>query len=190
MKGVEPEDLADGYLLRPPAGAGRFFPWSPERCREALSAVEPTPGGDFVDALAEALHACRSLPWGEGTRRIVLVCGDSPGHSVAHPLPPGADARVRRLDVDVEAEHLHERGVEIATLYFDPQGNAGLGQAVFRKELLAAARDQYRRLASLPEMAFELSRFQSEEAARVVKDVQGLLARRAAPGELIGVSEP
>lgn len=191
MKGVEAPDLGGGYLLEPPEGKGRFFPWSPERCREAFYAVEPTPGGDFVDALAEALHACRGLPWGEGTRRVVMVCGDSPGHSVAHPLPPGADARVRRRDVDVEAEHLHERGVEIATLYFDPQGDVGPRQAAFQKELLAAARDQYKRLASLPEeMAFELSRFHPEEAAREIKAVKGLLGRRAAPGELIGISEP
>jgi hypothetical protein len=190
LKGIEAGDLRPGYLVDPPEGKRRFSPWSPEECREALSWIDPTPGGDFVDALADALQACRRLPWREKARRLVVVCGDSPGHSVAHPLPPGADARVRRLDVDVEAEHLHEAGVEIATLYFNPPGDVGPRQAAFQRELLGATREQYARLASLPEMAFQLSRFDPEKAAQGIKVWRGLLGRRAAPGELVGISEP
>jgi hypothetical protein len=190
LKGVDAPDLRRRYVVDPPAAKRKFSLWSPERCREALAEIEPAPGGDFVDALGDALQACRSLPWGEGARRLVMVCGDSPGHSVAHPLPPGADARVRRLDVDVEADHLHETGVEIATLYLDPPGDVGPRQAVFQKDLLGATRDQYARLASLPGLAFERSRFQPEEAAREILAVQGLLGRRAAPGELVEIAGP
>jgi hypothetical protein len=190
VKGTEASDLGSPYVVKPPEGKGKFSSWNPERCRGALAATEPAPGGDYVDALADALWACRKLPWGEGRRRLVLICGDSPGHSVAFPLPPGADARVRRWDVDVEAKHLHDAGVEIATLYLDPPQDVGPLQARFQKELLAATREQYARLASIPEMAFELSRFNPEEAACEIRALQGLLGRRAAPGELIGISEP
>jgi hypothetical protein len=190
LRGVEALDLKRKYLVHPPEGRRRFSPWSPARCREALSAIEPAPGGDFVDALADALLACRHLPWRERVRRLVMICGDSPGHSVVHPLPWGADAQVRQHDVDVEAEHLHRAGVEIATLYFDPPEGLGLRQAAFQKELFDAAREQYARLASLPEMAFELSRFDPASAAQQVRARKGLLARRAAPGELVGVAEP
>jgi hypothetical protein len=189
LRGVDAPDLRPRYLVHPPEGRRRFSPWSPARCREALSAVEPTPGGDFVDALADALQACRHLPWRERVRKLVMVCGDSPGHSVVHLLPRGADVQVRRHDVDVEAEYLHEAGVEIATLYFDPPEGLGL-EAAFQRELFDAAREQYARLASLPEMAFELSRFDPARAAQQVRARKGLLARRAAPGELVGIAEP
>ncbi len=190
LKGIEAPDLRPLYLVQPPEAKRKFIPWSPARCREVLSAVEPTPGGDFVDALADALHACRRLPWRERTRKLVMVCGDSPGHSVAHLLPRGADAQVRRLDVDVEAECLHRVGIEIATLYFAPPVDIGPRQAAFQKELLGTTREQYARLASLPEMALELSRFHPEEAAQEIKEWKGLLGRRTAPGELVGISEP
>jgi hypothetical protein len=190
LRGVDAPDLRCKYLVRPPEGSRRFSPWSPARCRETLSAIEPTPGGDFVDALADALQACRHLPWRERVRRLVMVCGDSPGHSVEYPLPWGADAQVRRRDVDVEAEHLHGAGVEIATLYLDPPEGFGLLEVAFQKELFDSAREQYGRLASLPEMAFELSRFDPARAAQQIRARKGLLARRAAPGELVGIAEP
>jgi hypothetical protein len=189
LRGIDAPDLKPRYLIHPSEAKRKFVPWSPARCREALTAVEPTPGGDFVDALADALHACSRLPWRERARRLVLIYGDSPGHSVSHPLPQGADARVRRLDVDIEAERLHMAGIEIATLYFDPSEGLGLHQVAFQRELVSATREQYLRLASLPEMAFVLSGFHPEEAARELKAWKGLLGRRAAPGELIGIAE-
>lgn len=187
---IETKELRPRYLLDPPEQKRRFARWNPARCRETLSAIAPTPGGDFVDALADALHACRRLPWRERARRIVMICGDSPGHSVLHPLCRGADLHVRRLDVDIEAEHLHRAGVEIATLYLDPPEDFALRGVAYQRELLDGAREQYARLASLPSMAFEISRFDPEAAAREIRDREGLLGRRAAPGELVGLTEP
>jgi hypothetical protein len=184
------EDFKAFYVLHPPEEQRRFEPLEPARLQDVLLALEPTSGVDFVDALAEALRACRDLPWRERTRRIVLVCGDSPGHSILHPLRPGADAHARRLDVDVEAEALHRAGIEIATLYFDPPANLGLRKVDFRRELLDGAREQYARLASLPTLAFELSRFEPDPAAQALRTRDGALGRSAALGELIGLTIP
>lgn len=190
LREIEARELRPLYVLHPPEPRRRFTPWSPAGCREVLSALAPTPGGDFVDALADALQACRRLPWRERTRRIVMVCGDSPGHSVRHPLCQGADLHARRLDVDIEAEHLHRMGIEIATLYLDPPENVKLRGVAYQRELLDGAREQYARLASLSSMAFEISRFDPEAAALEVRGREGLLGRRVAPGELVGLTEP
>lgn len=184
------EDLKTFYVLHPPEEQRRFEPLDPARLQDVLLALEPTSGVDFVDALAEALRACQSLPWRERTRRIVMICGDSPGHSILHPLRPGADVRARWLDVDVEAEALHRAGIEIATLYFDPPANLGLRQVAFQRELLDGAREQYARLASLPSLAFELSRFEPDQAAQALRTRDGALGRGAALGELIGLTVP
>jgi hypothetical protein len=193
LSDTEAQDLRPLYVLHPPEEQRRFEPLEPSRLQNALLALESTSGVDFVDALAEALRACRSLPWRdwrERTRRIVLICGDSPGHSILHPLRPGADARARPLDVDVEAEALHRAGIEIATLYFDPPANLGLRQAAFQRELFDGAREQYARLASLPTLAFELSRFDPDQAARILRSREAALGRGATFGELIGITVP
>jgi hypothetical protein len=187
---TEAQDLRAFYVLHPPEEQRRFEPLAPSRLQDVLLALESTSGVDFVDALAEALRACRSLPWRDRTRRIVLVCGDSPGHSILYPLRPDADARVRWLDVDVEAEALHRAGIEIATLYFDPPANLGLRQAAFQRELFDGAREQYARLASLPTLAFELSRFDPDQAARTLRSREVALGRGATLGELIRITVP
>jgi len=185
---IEAQDLRTFYVLYP--DQRRFEPLEPSGLQNALLALESTSGVDFVDALADALQACRSLLWNDRARKIVFVCGDSPGHSILHPLRSGADARARSLDVDIEAEALHRAGIELATLYLDPPANLGLRQAAFQRELFDAAREQYARLASLPAMAFEFSRFAPDQAAQAIRNREGALGRGATLGELIGITVP
>jgi hypothetical protein len=188
LPGTETADFRVRYVLHPPEEEQRrFLPLQGPRVQGALGALFPTSGIDFVDALADALQACRGLPWAERSRKVVLVCGDSPGHSVLHPLPPGAARRPRRLDVDVEAEKLHRAGIEIATLYFDPPADSELRQARFQRELLDGARAQYARLAALSSWAFEASRFDPDQAAQAIRERPEALGRSAVLGELVEI---
>jgi hypothetical protein len=187
LPGTETVDFRFRYFLHPPKEQRRFLPLQGLRVQEALGALLSTSGIDFVDALADALQACHGLPWAERSRKVVLVCGDSPGHSVLHPLPPGADRRPRQLDVDVEAEKLHRAGIEIATLYFDPPADPELRQARFQRELLDGARAQYARLAALSSWAFEASRFDPDQAAQAIRERPEALGRGAVLGELVEI---
>jgi len=190
LQDTETVDFRSRYVLHPPEEQRRFQPLRDPQVQEALGSLLSTSGIDFVDALADALQACHGLTWAERSRKVVLVCGDSPGQSVLHPLPPGADRRPRRLDVDVEAEKLHRAGIEIATLYFDPPADTELRQARFQRELLDGARAQYARLASLSSWAFEASRFDPDQAAQAIRERSEALGRSAALGELVEVTAP
>jgi hypothetical protein len=154
--GAEAADLRPLYHLYPET-SWQFGELDLARLPKALAGLPATTGADIVDALADGLHACLQLPWRGSARKLVVVCGDSPGHSTLHPLPAGADAGVRRLDVDAEAAALHRRGVEIATLYYPPPAELQLELVEFQHAILSTTREQYARLASLPEMAFVAS---------------------------------
>jgi hypothetical protein len=47
------------------------------------------------------------------TTNLVIVLGDSPGHSILYLIPSGGDISARKADVDTVATHLHHLGVEI-----------------------------------------------------------------------------
>lgn len=183
--GAVAPDLAPVYELYPGEEERGLRPFDPARLRAELAAVPPTAGGDFVDALADALHACQRLRWNGNARKVVVVWGDSPGHSIQHPLRKGADIGVRMLDVDLEARALHGEGVELVTIYHDPPAGLGLAAIEFRRDLLQGARSQYARIASLPSLSFEASSFDPEEAAAVLRSREGIVARGAAPGHLV-----
>lgn len=181
-------DLQPQYVLDPP---DHLDASGITQLRDKLLALRSTPGGDFVDALADALHMCADpysdLRWRDGVRKLVIVSGDSPGFSLLEPLPKEADLRVRRWDVDTEALALHRLGVEIVTIYHRlPEGHA-LASLAHARPLLAAARAQYARLASLPELAFMEPGFQPAEAAAIIANLSSLIARGASIGELVEV---
>lgn len=183
-------DLAPAYELYPGEDERGFRPMDPARLRAALAAIPPTSGGDFVDALADALRACRRLRWNEKARKMVVIWGDSPGNSIQYPLRKGADVGIRALDVDIEACGLHRDGIELVTIYRDPPANLGLAAIEFQRDLLNGARSQYARLASLPALAFEVSSFNPVEAAAVLRNREGVIARGAAPGLLVEIKPP
>ena len=110
-----------------------------------------------MDALADGLHACGELHWRPRSRKLVVLAGDSPGHSLETPVPSGGDAHARLHDVDREALRLHRAGIEILSLYTGPAATVSGDDPVTqrRRALLDHARDQYRRLASEPGLAVE-----------------------------------
>ena len=186
--GAVASDLAPRYHVYPSEEERGFLPLDPPRLQAALEQVPSTPGGDFVDALADALHACRRLRWRRDVRKMIVIYGDSPGHSVLHPLRKGADVCARALDVDTEIWQLHREGVEVATIYCDPAAELRLQALEFRRDLLSGARAQYSRLASLPGMAFEASSFIPERAAEALRSPEAIIARGAALGEMVEVA--
>ncbi len=186
--GAVAADLMPRYQIFPMQSEARALrPLGLKRARRALRSIPATSGGDFVDALADALEASAELRWRPEARKVVVLFGDSPGHSIQFPAPTGGDAGVRERDVDLQAMKLHGLGVEIVTVYLSPAEGLGLRDVEFRAELLSFASEQYTRLASLPEMAFEAATFDPLRAAKVIVEHQGPIARGPAVGELIEV---
>lgn len=178
---VEAEELQPEFVLRP--AHPRLERISVTALQHRLLGFEASPGGDFVDALAEALHAARQLNWQPGARRVLLISGNSPGHSVLHPAPRGADLHVRELDVDIEADRLHAMGVEIVTVFHDfsppdagsdPEtDSARKAREVFLsrdlvRDLVDYTREQYERLASRRELAFVTSLFDPPDVTELL----------------------
>ena len=164
----------------------RRTPWATLLVKQ----IEPTPGADLVDALADALAAANQLQWGDDSRRLLLIIGDSPGHATAYPAPYGGDALARRADVDAEAARLHRDRVTIMTLYHAPV--APLVEALLDAQvaLLDHARDQYRRLASIPQLAFTTADFDPQEAVRALAERRTPWGRGASWGRLVTPGEP
>ena len=182
-------DLEPAYLLFPEDDARRMLrQWNPDAFRDALLAIPPSSGGDFVDALGDALAACSELYWNPAARKLVLLFGDSPGHSILHPIPRGGDAGARRDDVDVEVLRLFRRGVELATIYQDPAPAFLESLIASQRKFQQAAREQYRRLASLPELAFAASAFDGDGAAQGFLSLLGWIGRGGCYGELLEIT--
>ena len=180
-------ELLPRYVLHPSPEERGFTPFDLAELRARLLNLPPTPGADFIDALADALAATSSLRWRAEARKVVLVWGESPGHSILHPPPPGADVQVRERDVDHEALRLFERGVEIATIYREAE-REGIGEIAWKQRLVKLARSQYRRLASRPENAFEAARLEAARGAQSLERTD-VLGREAAWGRLEAVGE-
>lgn len=177
-------DLLPRYRLYPESSEIGFRSAGSDELRRLLLGIPPTSGGDFVDAVADAFAACRKLRWRPEARKLLVLFGDSPGHSILHPAPQGADVVVRRRDVDHEARRLfYEEEVEIVTSYLEPELE-GVQEIGFKRELVELARAQYRRLASRPAMAFAASSFDHPKAADTVLGGTGPLGREAGWGRL------
>ncbi|HYN79829.1 MAG TPA: hypothetical protein VES73_18765, partial [Lamprocystis sp. (in: g-proteobacteria)] len=166
-------------------------PLTPEALAELLvKQIKATPGADVVDALADALAAANQLQWGDETRRLLVIIGDSPGHATAYPVPYGGDALPRRADVDAEAARLHRDHVTIMTLYHAPA--APLVEALLEAQiaLIDHAREQYRRLASVPQLACTTTDFDPQEALHTLNGRQVPWGRGASWGRLVTPGEP
>jgi hypothetical protein len=163
-----------------------LMPLAPERLSELLHRqLKPTPGADFVDALADALVAAGQLQWGDRTRRLLVLIGDSPGHATAHPVPYGGDALARRGDVDAAAAHLHRDRVTLMTLYQAPPAAITAALLEAQSALVDHARNQYRRLASVPELAFTTADFDPQAALTTLLDRTAPLGRGPCWGRLV-----
>lgn len=178
--------LRPGYPLHPRNGSGwKLGSLTSDELRARLLAVPPTSGGDFMDALADGLEALTRLPWREGARRLVLLTGDSPGYSILHPAPAGANLLPRRLDVDTQVLALHRIGVEVVTLYHALPAEARQRALDYERVLLDHAALQYRRLASRRELAFEAGQADPADVVHRVLDGPWTCARGAGYGVLL-----
>jgi hypothetical protein len=184
---VRAEDLLPRYRLFPKAAERRLHPLALEELRGLLLAVPATSGGDFVDAVPEALDACAQLRWRPEARKLAILFGDSPGSSILHPSPPGAEAGVRERDVDDAVLSLHDLGVEVVTLHQPSERREELPELGIERELLDFAAAQYRRLASVPDLAFQTSGFEPSAAAAVIRTQEGFVGREATWGELLEI---
>lgn len=178
-------DLLPAYKLHPGPEARQLEALDPARLTRRLLALPPSPGGDFVDALARAIADCHSLAWRDEARKVVLVLGDSPGFSLLYPAPPGSDGRSRACDVDEEALRLHDSGVELITLYHSPSEDELAAALAIERSLLDFAAAQYCRIASRPELAFGTADFEPITAAEVLRTREGRLGRGATWGEWV-----
>jgi len=185
---VTAPELQPAYWLYPAEdSAGLLRPWDRERLKRGLADIEASSGGDFVDALADALAVCVGLRWNPKARKLVLVSGDSPGASLLWPVRQGGDACVREHDVDTQTLRLHRLGVEILTVYHDPDRGFLEDLIGPPKAFQRHAQDQYQRLASLPEMAFPESQFQGKPEAEVWLKQTGFIGHGGCYGEWLGV---
>jgi hypothetical protein len=186
IPGVDAKALRSAFSLQHRGQQDRI-PMRPFQGRDAqdiLQGLDATPGGDFVDALADALAGCRTLPW-SAARRLLVIVGDSPGHSIAHPAPPGADVLAREHDVDLEVAALHaDRQVEVVTLYNRPPAELIERISEPARALLVHAEEQYRRLASLPDYARDLDGLDAVALARQLRERSTMIARGASYGIL------
>jgi len=187
IPGVDAKGLRSEALLQH-CGQQDRIPMRPFQGRDAqdiLQGLKATPGGDFVDALADALAGCRTLPW-TATRRLLIIVGDSPGHSIAHPPPPGADVLAREHDVDLEVTALHaDKQVEVVALYNRPPAELIERISEPARALLVHAEEQYRRLASLPEYARDLDGLDPVALAQQLRERSTMIARGASYGILV-----
>lgn len=177
VPGVVAEGLRPAYKLMVPRPDSRLrlHSFAPDAFASTLDRLgsAPSSGGDFVDALADALAACRRLDWRPG-RKLVVIVGDSPGYSVLHPVECTGNARARCLDVDSESLALHAMGVEIVTLYLAPPAGLIADLEPRARRLIADAEQQYLRLASIPDYAGRLGDLDADALA-------GLLLARDFP---------
>lgn len=178
-------DLGPAYHLDPAEPEERALrPVDRRQFHSRLLALRPTSGGDFVDALADALAACRQLRWRNGSRKVLVVTGDSPGYSIGRPAPWGCDAQVREHDVDVEAAALHRQGIEIVTLYHPPAVEAATRG--FMGPFVEHTRAQYRRLAARPDLCCEAAELDPALIVRALTRRVPAIGRGASPGILSG----
>ncbi|MCP4700572.1 MAG: VWA domain-containing protein [Gammaproteobacteria bacterium] len=183
---VRAPELKPAYLLWPERDSERFLqPLELARMKSALLNVPSTSGGDFVDALADALEACSRLRWQSNARKLVVVIGDSPGHSIIHPVRGGGDVCVRRMDMETAAMQLHHLGIEVMTIYHAPPPDVKKEFLGFQKELLDYTKQQYEQLASLPELAFSAFAFDAAKASDVFCGRTQPIGRGTAFGQLV-----
>jgi hypothetical protein len=174
--------LRPEYLLHNPKPSLVLDPI--DMVRRTLKQLHYSPGADFVDALAYALHRCRSLNWRPNSRKILVLLGDSPGHSLFYP-PAGfreIDALVRKCDVDWEAEQLHQEGVEIVTIYYNPE-NIKAYEHPASERIIRYVQAQYERIASRRSFCLLAGEFTAADLSRRIREDRGVIAR----GPCLGV---
>lgn len=189
--GDEPVSLISNSLLKPKylvypqiPEARKLEPLSIEKLMQQLRTLPHTPGGDFVDGLADGLRACMNAKWRGNSRRLVIVFGQSPGYSLAD-SDDMINFVVRKACIEEEVAALHRDGVEIVTIYHDPP----VPEEAYRvqlPEIFERARKQYESLATLKEWSTGSTAMDAAALAEAWLHSPISLARGPAPGLLAG----
>lgn len=182
--GLRASDLRFRYLIHP-ENQQRIFRGTSD-LKAALAKLPPGRGGDPVDALAEGLVAVSQLNWRQHSRRVLLLCGNSPGYSFEN--PPEEDASAHSFDcgnrkacIEEALAELQYTGVLTMTLYLDlPNAAPALAPKV--RGFLEWTRRQYIGIASLPELCYVPASWDPETAAADCWNAPRWIARGAAPG--------
>lgn len=151
---VSAMDLTPKYLFYP-LKIDELQNMSLNTIEEKLLQIPYSSGGDYIDALADALEASTKLHWRKQARKMVLVIGNSPGYSILNPPPlNNVDGLIRTVDIESQAMALHKLGVEIVTIYLPDKIEQEKHSDSLVQEILAFSQKQYQNLASLPEYSF------------------------------------
>lgn len=190
LQKVSAHDLVPAFSLYPPiAEQRRLEAISVAELGTRLARIPSSSGGDYVDALAEALNEAASARWRSDARKLLLLSGDSPGYSILDPAPWGANAAARRQDVESAALDLHGKGVEIVSVFHPVPPQSGIHDRPRVSELLHYAQQQYRKLASRQHgFFFHSDRFDPQAAANAVLEASSACVRGAGLAELVSVS--
>lgn len=181
---LDAPDLLPSYLLWPAEAERGELPWLRAGDLQArLLALPSSTGGDCVDALADALAACARLPPHATARRVLVVCGDSPGHSLLAPAPDGADLLPRAQEIEGPVLRLHAMGALLVTIFNDADVESVPDWAPHR-EVPEHARRQYVQLASTPAHAFLLSSLDPRRVAKAILRPPKLRGRGPSYGAL------
>jgi hypothetical protein len=182
------ELLKPRYLTYPPIPSGRKLePSTADQLIQQLHRLPPTPGGDFVDGLADGLRAAGQARWRQSSRKLLLVFGQSPGYSVFDTNDDMTNLLIRKVCVEEEVAALHRMGVEIVTVFHDPP-EAAERYRTDLPEVFEHARAQYESLASLREWSCAGPEVETARLASAWLNPPALLARGPSPGLL--ASEP
>jgi len=180
--------LKPAYHLYPPADGRQILKQvTPQQLVEQLCRIPFSPGGDFVDALADGLNACVDVSWRGNSRRLVLVLGQSPGYSVLDAPDDMSDFLIRKACIEEEGDALHAKKIEVVTAFHDPT-NIEERYSTQKPDVLQRAREQYSKLASLPEWTCASTEAGLRELANRWMNPPALIARGPSPGVLATAS--
>jgi hypothetical protein len=149
-----------------------------------LGALPHTPGGDFVDGLADGLQACRTLTWRQGARKLLVILGQSPGYSVLEPPDELTNLLARKLCIEDEIGLLHRKGVEVITLFHHPD-ELEERYAVANPLAIEHSRRQYQELASLSGWSASSPGFDAAALASLWGTPPRCIARGPCPGFMV-----
>jgi len=181
---IRADALKPLYHLKPDIKKGEefsFIPFNQKQLEQQIQQIQSSSGCDYIDAVADAFEACQHFNWRQKARRLIILMGDSPGHSILHPIAKGGDINIRKYDVEVEALKLHQQKIEIITLYIQP-----LDKKV-RLDVINYSQKQYKKLASLPCYTFQDIDFEADIAINELEKIEGLIGRNAMFGEIIDI---
>jgi hypothetical protein len=191
--GDEPMPMLSNTLLLP---SYLVYPVDPDRrilgpamagqLATQLRRLPYTPGGDYVDALADGLRACEKASWRQNSRKLLLLFGQSPGYSMLEESDGITNLLPRKACIEEEIAALHHKGVEVITIFHHPPEADDL-YGVNRPDVINRSRQQYEWLASLPGWSNSTSDFNVEKLAAAWLDpLVTVIARGPSPGILVG----